>query len=62
MHRSQTLDYIVLLKGRVKLVLDDEDTILSPFDVVIQRGTNHAWVNLEDSPATLLGVLMHVKE
>jgi hypothetical protein len=62
MHRSQTVDYIVLLKGKVKLVLDDEEAILNPFDVVIQRGTNHAWVNLEETPALLLGVLMDVNE
>lgn len=58
MHKSHTLDYIMLLKGRVLLVLDDAETELKPFDVVIQRGTNHAWVNLEDEPALLMGVLM----
>lgn len=58
MHRSHTLDYIVLLKGSVLLVLDDGETLLRPFDVVIQRATNHAWVNLGDEPALLMGVLM----
>lgn len=58
MHLSSTLDYIVLLRGRVKLVLDKDETVLNPFDVVIQRGTNHAWVNLEDTPALLLAVLI----
>ncbi|MBS7706380.1 cupin domain-containing protein [Chelatococcus asaccharovorans] len=58
MHKSHTLDYIMLLKGRVLLVLDDAETELKPFDVVIQRGTNHAWVNLDDEPALLMGVLM----
>lgn len=62
MHRSHTLDYIVLLKGSVLLVLDDEETMLRPFDVVIQRATNHAWINLGDEPALLMGVLMDVAE
>ena len=58
MHKSQTLDYIVLLQGRVKLLLDQDERILEPFDVVIQRGTNHAWINLGDEPALMLGVLI----
>ncbi|MBX3540862.1 MAG: cupin domain-containing protein [Chelatococcus sp.] len=58
MHKSHTLDYIVLLKGRVLLVLDEDEAELKPFDAVIQRGTNHAWINLEDEPALLMGVLM----
>ncbi|MGI6854845.1 cupin domain-containing protein [Mesorhizobium sp. 1B3] len=58
MHKSHTLDYIMLLKGRVLLILDQEETELKPFDVVIQRGTNHAWVNLGDEPALMMGVLM----
>jgi len=58
MHKSQTLDYIVLLQGSVKLLLDRDERILEPFDVVIQRGTNHAWINLGDEPALMMGVLM----
>jgi quercetin dioxygenase-like cupin family protein len=58
MHLSSTVDYIVLLRGRVKLVLDKDETVLNPFDVVVQRGTNHAWVNLEETPALLLAVLI----
>lgn len=58
MHKSHTLDYIVLLKGKVRLILDHDEVDMEPFDVVIQRGTNHAWQNLLDEPALLLGVLM----
>lgn len=58
MHRTETLDFIVLLKGRVKLILDEDETVLEPFDVVIQRRTNHAWENLSDEPALLIAVLM----
>ncbi len=58
MHRSETLDYIIVLRGRVKLLLDEDDAVLEPFDVVIQRGTNHAWINLGSKPALLMGVLI----
>lgn len=62
MHKSQTLDYIVVLRGRVKLLLDQDERSLEPFDVVIQRGTNHAWINLGDEPALLMGVLIDAPE
>ncbi|WP_416896855.1 MAG: cupin domain-containing protein [Minwuia sp.] len=58
MHRTISIDYIILLKGRVKLILDDDEAVLEPFDVVIQRETNHAWENLSDEPALLIAVLM----
>ncbi len=61
MHKSDTLDYIVLLKGRVRLLLDEAETDLEPFDVVIQKGTNHAWINLTDEPALMMGVLIDAR-
>lgn len=58
MHVTNSLDFIVLLQGRVKLILDEAETVLEPFDVVIQRATNHAWENLSDKPALLMAVLI----
>ncbi len=58
MHRTPTIDYIILLKGRVRLVLENGMRDLKPFDVVVQRGTNHAWVNTGDEPALLAAVLI----
>ena len=58
MHRTATLDYIMLLSGRVTLLLDDNEIDLQPFDVVVQRATNHAWVNRSDKPALLMAVLI----
>lgn len=58
MHLSPTTDYIVLLSGEITLVLDKEERDLKPFDVVIQRGTNHAWVNRGTEDALLLAVLV----
>src|SRR6478736_6215624 len=46
MHRTETLDYAILLKGECDLELDDGERVsLKPGDVVVQRGTMHAWVN-----------------
>ena len=63
MHKTETIDYIILLQGDVTLILDDEEIDLKPFDVVVQRGTNHAWVNNGDEPALLIAVLIdsHIK-
>ena len=58
MHKSNTTDYIILLSGSITLVLDTEERDLKPFDVVIQRGTNHAWVNRGSEDALLMAVLV----
>jgi hypothetical protein len=58
MHLSHTLDYVVVLKGELKLLLDEGEVLLKPYDVVIQRATNHAWVNLTDEPALCAAVLI----
>jgi mannose-6-phosphate isomerase-like protein (cupin superfamily) len=58
MHRSPTTDYIILLSGQITLVLDKEERDLKPFDVVIQRNTNHAWVNRGSEDALLMSVLV----
>jgi len=58
MHRTRTIDYVVLLRGSVTLLLDDAEVALQPFDAVVQRGTNHYWINRNPEPALLLGVLL----
>ena len=58
MHTTRTVDYIVLLSGKVTLLLDEAEVDLEPFDVVVQRGTNHAWVNHGNEPALLVGILI----
>jgi mannose-6-phosphate isomerase-like protein (cupin superfamily) len=45
MHRTRTVDYGIVLDGELTLILDDEETVIRTGDVVIQRGTNHAWAN-----------------
>jgi mannose-6-phosphate isomerase-like protein (cupin superfamily) len=58
MHQSPTTDYIILLSGEITLVLDKEERTLKPLDCVVQRGTNHAWVNRGQENALLMAVLV----
>ena len=53
MHRTRTLDYVVVIDGEIVLVLDDTETVLRKGDVAVQRGTNHAWENRSDSRALM---------
>ncbi len=62
MHKTRSIDYIVLLQGEVTLLLDEGETDLKPFDVVVQRGTNHAWINRSPEPALLVAVLTAVED
>ena len=61
MHRTETVDFGVVLEGRICLVLDDSEIALARGDVVIQRGTRHAWVNRSDSPCVMAFVLLDGK-
>ena len=61
MHKTRTVDYIILLSGNVTMLLDDDEVDLEPFDVVVQRGTNHAWVNHGEQEALLIAVLIDAK-
>jgi len=58
MHTTSSIDYVVVLKGRVTLLLDADQVELRPFDVVVQRGANHYWLNHGSEPALLMGVLL----
>ena len=57
MHETQTLDIICLLRGDASLILEEGETRLKPGQVVIQRGTNHAW-QAHGGPALFLAVLI----
>jgi mannose-6-phosphate isomerase-like protein (cupin superfamily) len=58
MHQTRTVDYIIVLEGSVTLLLDEDEVDLEPHDVVIQRGTNHAWINRGAEPALLAAILI----
>lgn len=62
MHRTESVDYGIVLEGEVHLVLDDgSETRLGPGDVVVQRGTDHAWQNRTDSVTRIAFILIDGK-
>ena len=62
MHTTQTLDFIIVIEGQVKLILDEDERLLGPGDVVVQRATNHAWSCVGNVPALLVAVLIDKSE
>jgi quercetin dioxygenase-like cupin family protein len=58
MHRTETVDYAVVLEGEITLLLDEGDVKLTAGDVVIQRGTSHAWSNRSGKNVKMLYVLI----
>lgn len=57
-HRTNSLDYAVVLAGEITLLVDEGEATLRPGDVVIQRATAHAWSNRSDAIARVLFVLV----
>jgi mannose-6-phosphate isomerase-like protein (cupin superfamily) len=62
MHRTETVDYGIVIDGEITLVLDAEEVALRAGSVVIQRGTNHAWANRSDRPCRMAFVLIDGRE
>ena len=58
MHRTETVDYGVVIEGELTLVLDTQEVPLKAGSVVVQRGTNHAWANRSGRPCRMLFVLI----
>ena len=61
MHRTETLDYAIVLAGEIDMDMDESSIHLKAGDVVIQRGTNHSWVNRGTEPARIAFVLVDAK-
>ena len=58
MHRTETIDYGIVLEGEIVLVLEGGETRLTAGDVVVQRGTNHAWANRSASNCRMAFILI----
>lgn len=58
MHRTESVDYGIVIEGEITLVLDDSEVDLKQGSVVIQRGTNHAWANRSGKPCRMLFILV----
>ncbi len=61
MHRTETVDYGIVLEGELVLILDEEETICRPGDIIIQRGTNHGWANRSDRNCRIAFILIDGK-
>lgn len=61
-HRTRSVDYAVVLEGEIDMLLDDSQVHLTAGDVVIQQGTNHAWVNNSDAVCRIAFVLIDARE
>jgi len=61
MHRTETIDYVLVLSGEIDMDMDDSTVKLRAGDIMVQRGTNHAWVNRGAERARVAFVLIDAK-
>ncbi len=62
MHRTRSVDYAIVMEGEIDMLLDDSEVHLKSGDVLIQKATNHAWVNNSDKPCRICFVLIDAVE
>ena len=62
MHRTRSVDYAIVLEGEIDMLLDDAEVHLRAGDVLVQQGTNHAWVNRGAATCRIAFVLIDAKE
>ena len=58
MHRTNTVDYAIVMSGEIYMLLDEDEVLLKAGDVAVQRGTNHAWSNRGTEPCVIAFVLV----
>src|SRR5579871_5053617 len=61
MHATRTVDYAIIMQGEIDMLLDDSEIHLKAGDVLIQQGTNHAWVNRGTEPCRIAFILVDAK-
>jgi len=61
MHRTRTVDYIIVLKGEIYAVMEKGETLLRAGDILVQRGTNHSWSVRGSEPCIVAAVLVCAK-
>jgi naringenin degradation protein FdeH len=52
MHRTETIDYVIVLEGEIEMNMDGSTMRMNAGDVMVQRGTNHAWANRSTARAS----------
>ena len=58
MHKTATVDYAIVLTGEIWAVMDKDETLMKPGDILIQRGTNHAWSNRTNESCRVAFILI----
>jgi len=58
MHRTETIDYGIVIEGELTLIMDVGETLLHAGDIVIQRGTNHGWANRSNRHCRIAFILI----
>lgn len=58
MHRTETIDYAIVIQGELTLIMDIGETVVRAGDIIIQRGTNHGWANRSSSNCRIAFVLI----
>jgi quercetin dioxygenase-like cupin family protein len=58
MHATDSVDYAIVIEGEIDMLLDDSEVHLNTGDIMVQQGTNHAWVNRSDRPCKIAFVLI----
>src|SRR6185369_13721204 len=61
-HRTRSIDYALVLEGEIDMLLDDTEVHVKAGDVLVQQGTNHAWVNNGEQPCRIAFILIDAKE
>jgi len=61
MHRTETIDYAIVLSGEITMLLDEGEVLLKAGDVLVQCGTNHAWSNRSNAPCVVAFILIDGK-
>jgi len=59
MHKTSTVDYLIVVKGEIWAILDDSEVCLKQGDMMVQRGTNHSWSVRTDEPCLLAAILVN---
>jgi quercetin dioxygenase-like cupin family protein len=61
MHKTSTVDYIIVLKGEIHAVMETGEKLLRAGDILVQRGTNHSWSVRGNEPCIVAAVLVSAK-
>lgn len=61
MHRTETIDYGIVLEGEITLIVDEGETVVRAGDIVVQRGTNHGWANRSEKNCRIAFILIDGK-